>query len=449
MKTASKLKEELSEVQDELQGIVNLATKEDRELSAEEQTRVSVITDETIPALTKSLEGRNKLDAEIKAIAASRLTPQIDQQELLASDEPAAQRAAIVVPARAKSHGTLKAFKGDNAERDAYVAGHALLAGIFGNEKSAEFCKNHGLVVGTMSGGISGANGGFLVPDEMAAAIVRLREERGVFTRYARPYPMGSDNISVPRLIGDVTAYWVGETSEITASDADLGSAELTAKKLGALTKVSTELDEDSVVEIGDMITSSMAYAMADKVDNAGFNGDGTSTYGGVTGLANALNAAAIFDAVSGNVSAATLDLSDFESTLALLPQYEGASPRWFINSAAYWNGMGRLLNAAGGNAVSDLTGTREMMFLGYPVTFCQVMSTGTTVSTDVAYLGDLGLGATVGNRRGVKTSVTLDRYFENDLIGIKSTERIAINVHERGDTVRTRPIVALRTAAS
>lgn len=94
MKTASKISEELAEVRDELQGIVSLATKEDRELSADEQTRVSAITDESIPELTKALESRNKLDAEIKAIAASRLAPRIDKQERQASNDPATQRAS-------------------------------------------------------------------------------------------------------------------------------------------------------------------------------------------------------------------------------------------------------------------------------------------------------------------------------------------------------------------
>ena len=443
MRSAKQIREEIDALRDELEAIVAVATKEERELNEEEQARVTHIVENAIPQAEKARDTRDKIDAERKAAGAARLAEEIDDQQT--EGQPVAR---ITVPARARIHGKLKAFTGPDAERDAYVAGNVALAGIYGNDRASEFCRTHGLVRGSMTG-LSGGSGGFLIPDEMERALTRLREERGVFTRFARSIPMGSDNITVPRLISDVTAYWPGETDEITASDAGLGSAQLDARKLACLTKVSTELDEDAVVEIGDMITTSMAYAMADKIDSAGFLGDGTSTYGGVTGLANALNAAAVQDAASGNVSAATLDMADFEATLALYPQYAGATPRWFINSAAYWNGMGRLLDAAGGNAVSDLTGTREMMFLGYPVTFAQVMSTGGAVSTHVAYFGDLGLAATVGVRRSVQTAVSVDRYFENDLIGIRCTQRIAINVHERGDTVRTRPIVALKTAAS
>ena len=296
------------------------------------------------------------------------------------------------------------------------------------------------------------AKGGFFVPDEMSQTLIRLREERGVFAQFANRVPMGADIIRIPRLLADVTAYWVGEGVEIPASDPTLGEAELMARKLGALTKVSSELDEDAVIEIGDMVTMSMAYAMADKIDEAGFNGDGTSTYGGVLGLKNALHANAIQDAVSGNVGATTLDLADFEATVGKLPQYPGAAPRWYMNSAVYYASGFSLMNAAGGNTnVTLANGVQQPMFLGFPVTFVQVMpsTTGSSVSTILAYFGDLRLGSSYGVRRSVRTEVSVDRFFELDLIGIKCTERIAINNHERGDSIKTRPIVALKTAAS
>lgn len=450
MRTAKQISEDIATVQDELEAIVSVATKEERELSDEEQTRVDAITNDQLPKLQGALERRQKIDSEIKALAAKRLTPEIDRQEIEASGAiPASKLSSVKVPATAKGGRNLVAFKGEDADRQAYVAGHVILGGIFGREKSVEFCRDMGLVKATMGGQTDGLKGGFLVPDEMANALIRLRDSRGVFPRFARSIPMGSDVIHVPRMITDVTAYWVGEGDEITASDAEVGSAKLVADKLAALTKVSTELDEGAVVDVGDMVVTSMAYAAADKIDNAGFNGDGTSTYGGVKGLSSALNSSAVQDAISGNVSAATLDLADFEKTVGLLPEYEGSNNRWFINKTAFWNSARRLMDAAGGNTISDLGSTSEMVFLGYPVTFTQVMSTGTAVSTIVAYFGDLGLSSTMGTRRGVRISVSEDRYFENDLIGIKSTQRVAINNHETGDTVRTRPVVALKTAAS
>ena len=368
------------------------------------------------------------------------------------ADKNVTRFASMKIPAKAKSHGPLQAFKGPDAEKNAYIAGQVILAGMFGSEPAQRFCQQNGLQVNGLMSSSDNSKGGFIVPDEMSQTLIRIREERGVFPQFANRIPMGADIIRIPRLLTDVTAYWTGEGVEITASDAVIGEAELMARKLSALTKVSSELDEDAVIDIGDMITQSMGYAMADKIDDAAFNGDGTSTYGGVLGIKNALDSNAISVALSGNVGASTLDLVDFENALAIYPQYAGASPRWFMHSAVYYSSAFALMNAAGGNTNVTLSnGVPTMMFLGFPVTFTQVMTstTGSAVSTILAYFGDLRLGSAYGVRRSVRTEVTMDRYFENDLIGIKCTERVAINIHERGDTIRNRPIIALKTAAS
>jgi HK97 family phage major capsid protein len=457
MRTALEIKENITALRDELDAIVAVTEREQRDLNEDESARVADITEVKIPHLSKQLKTAISVEKEMWNRASKRLNEEIDLQQAAAGTlelEAGSTRrtpSAIKIPAKAKVHGNLRAFTGPEAEKDAYIAGNVILAGIYGNQRAQQFCRDHGLQVqNTMSTNDNGA-GGFIVPEEMQRTIIRLREERGVFPQFANRMPMGSDIVRVPRLLSDVTAYWVGEKAEITPSDAELGSAELMARKLGALTKVSTELDEDAVVEVGDMITQSMAYAMADKIDEAAFNGDGTSTYGGVLGLKNALHANAVQDALTGNNSALTLDLADFEATVGKYPQYTGASPRWFMHSAVYWASAARLVDAAGGNTTSTLAmGPSQQMFLGYPVTFVQVMpsTTGTLATTIVAYFGDLRLGATYGVRRSVRTEVSRERYFENDLIGIKTTERVAINVHERGETIRTRPIVALKTAS-
>lgn len=465
MRSSFEIKESIGQLRDELDAIVTVSERENRNLTEEESARISEITDVLIPSENRQLVTATKIDRERQDRAAKRFVDEMqgnkasegqsvsfDVAQGSTTQLPATRFAGLRVPAKAKVHGKLNAYVGPDAERDAYVAGQVILAGLYNNPSAQAFCQSHGLQVQASMNTGNNSSGGFLVPDEMQAALIRLREERGVFPQFANRVPMGADIIRVPRLLSDVTAYWTGEEDEVTASDVGLGSAELMARKLAALTKISSELDEDAVIDIGDMITTSMAYAMADKIDDAAFNGDGTSTYGGVLGLKNALNASAIQDAASGNTSALTLDLDDFHATVGKYPQYPGANPRWFVHSAVYYASMFRLMDAAGGNTnVTLANGAPMNMFMGYPVTFVQVMpsTTGTSASTILAYFGDLRLGATYGTRRSVRTEVTTDRYFELDQIGIKCTERVAINIHERGDTIRTRPIVALKTAGS
>jgi HK97 family phage major capsid protein len=461
MKTSGQLREARAELQEEIDAIVAVSEREDRDLSDEEAARCSEISEKLIPAINKQMktalgiekERNNRAEARtFETTALGKIEQSRQESGRVDGSNDTQSRPSLKIPAKAKAHGPLKAFQGPDAQRDAYVSGQVILAHLFGNDHAIRWCNTNGLSVNNLMSTGENAKGGFVVPDEMSQALIRLREERGVFPQFANRVPMGADIIRIPRLLADVTAYWVGEGAEITSSDATLGQAELMARKLSALVKVSSELDEDAVIEIGDMITQSMAYAMADKIDEAGFNGDGTSTYGGVVGLKNALNALAIHDALGGNIGASTLDLADFEAVLGKYPQYPGASPRWFMHSAVYYASAFSLMNAAGGNTnVTLANGVQMPMFLGFPVTFVQVMpsTTGTSASTILAYFGDLRLGAAYGVRRSVRTEVSLDRYFENDLIGIKTTERIAINVHERGDTIRNRPILALKTAAS
>lgn len=462
MKTSGELREQRAELQEEIDAIVTVAEREERELSDEEAARCDEISNKLIPQINKQMKTALNVEKERNNRAETRMF----ETKALANIEQNRQESGRVdgngeggqarfpslkIPAKAKNHGPLNAYKGEDAEKHAYIAGQVILAGIYGNAHAQRFCNSNGLQVGMTMTSSDNSKGGFIVPDEMSQALIRLREERGVFPQFANRVPMGADIIRIPRMLADITAYWSGEGAEITPSDAVLGEAELMARKLAALTKVSSELDEDAVIEIGDMLTQSMAYAMADKIDEAGFNGDGTSTYGGVLGLKNALHANAIQDAVSGNDSAITLDLADFEATVGKLPQYPGANPRWFMNSAVYYASAFSLMNAAGGNTnVTLANGLSMPMFLGFPVTFAQVMpsTTSTLASTILAYFGDLRLSSSYGVRRSVRTEVSVDRYFENDLIGIKCTERIAINNHERGDSVRTRPIVALKTAS-
>lgn len=460
MKSSSEFREARAELQEEIDAIVAVSEREDRDLSDEEAARCSEISEKLIPAMNKQMKTALSVERERNARAETRLfeaqaISQIErsrQNSGRADGSTDVQRPSFTIPAKAKAHAPLKAFQGPDAERNAFVSGQFMLANAFGNANATRWCNTNGLQVSNVMTTGDNSKGGFFVPDEMSQTLIRLREERGIFPQFANRVPMGADIIRIPRLLADVTAYWVGEGVEITASDVTLGDAELMARKLGALTKVSSELDEDAVVEIGDMITLSMAYAQADKIDEAGFNGDGTSTYGGVVGLKNALHANAIQDAASGNTGATSLDLADWESTVGKLPQYPGSTPRWFMNSAVYYASPMSLMNAAGGNTnVTLANGIQKPMFLGFPVEFVQVMpsTTGASVSTILAYFGDLRLGSSYGVRRSVRTEVSVERFFELDLIAIKSTERIAINNHERGDSIKTRPIVALKTAAS
>lgn len=296
------------------------------------------------------------------------------------------------------------------------------------------------------SEGINSA-GGLLVPDEIAATFIALRELRGAFRAAADVRPMHRDALNVPRrLTGTSTFFPLAEGAAITESQTSWDSVGLVAKKLGVLVRASNELNEDSAIDVGVFLASEAAYNFADKEDAAGFNGDGSQAYGGIRGvttlLADGNHNAGKVAAASGHNTFATLDNADLTSLIAKLPGYALSGARWFISSVGYAAAFCRLAAVAGG--ISWQNGAP--VFLGFPVSLTQVLpiTTGTQTGAVMLLFGDLSLAAILGDRRSFNVRRTLNRYAEFDQVAWQVTERIDINVHDVGDNTNPGPVVGL-----
>ena len=349
-------------------------------------------------------------------------------------------------------HGKLRSFTGPNADADAYKAGKWIMATMMGDADAREWCRQHNVEMRVQTEGINSA-GGFVVPDVMERAIIDLRESYGMARQNCRILPMSSDHTYVPRRVGGVTAYFVGETDEITASDKSWNNVELTAKKLGALTRMSSELNEDSIINMADDLANEMAWAFAKKEDDCCMLGTGASTYGGMEGLEvkmdpdlNPNHTAGQIDAASAGLAHSAIEYTDLVNVMAALPRYARANAKWHINPVAKVGIFDRLLLAAGGNTNRNLAEKQATMYAGYPIVEWE-SQTGTDPFTNdnpILFFGDMTMSSTMGTRRGITVKVSDQRYLEYDQIGIMATERFCINHHDLGDTSTAGPIVAL-----
>jgi len=219
-----------------------------------------------------------------------------------------------------KMYGSLKHLKN---KESAYRFGSFCMAAM-GHTKSAQFCANNGISLLRQKAHSESVNtaGGFLVPDEFENELVSLREEYGVFRRNARVWPMSSDTLRIAKRTTGLTAYFAGEASSGTESTQVFDSIQLVAKKLMALTTVSSELLEDAVVNIGDDLAGEIAFAFSQKEDSCGFNGDGTSTFGGIVGLSSALTDTTYQISDGGQSAASTVTLAEIHAGLSKLPAW-------------------------------------------------------------------------------------------------------------------------------
>ena len=305
------------------------------------------------------------------------------------------------------------------------------------------------------------STGGALVPEVFNATLIRMQEEYGQFRQSARVVPMAGEKVTWPLLDGHITVYYPGEAGTITASNPTFKSIQLIAKKACALTVLSSEIDEDSAVALGEIIMRDFARGFAKAEDEAGFLGNGTSTYWGFLGLVGALMAV---DGTIGNIKSlvvasgnaySEIILGDFDEVVGSFPNYaEDPSVRWRMSKFFYWTVVRPLIMAYSSNLPTigepaDVAAGMLRTFLGYPVELINVMPKVEANSQICATLGNLSMGAYLGDRRGFEVVRSREAYFTTDQIGIRATRRHAINVFGVGDTTDAGPIMGLITAAA
>ncbi|MFA6187525.1 MAG: phage major capsid protein [Phycisphaerae bacterium] len=305
-------------------------------------------------------------------------------------------------------------------------------------------------------GTVGGSGGDALVPNELARWIIQKLGKYGVFRRNATNVKMGSGTQIIPKVTSDLTVYCPGEGKEITKSDMNFGMVCMNTRKFACLTVINRELEEDAIAGLGEIVGISVARSMAKKEDLIGFMGDGTSPYFGMAGIiGNLLNVDDTITNIKGLIvgsgnAYSELTLADFRKVVGILPDDADDNAKWYMNKKFYYEVIYPLAETAGvANIFEILSDKKGRFLLGYPVEFVSCMPAIAANSQICALLGDLELGAYLGERRELEIARSDEVLFGNDQIVMRGTERIDINAFGVGDTEEAGPIVGLITAAA
>lgn len=433
--------------------LLSKADVEGREFTEAERREVDTRS-EQIDELEKQIRQIEVNEQYIKKIAArtgeSRQTPHVAVTDGKLPEE------ARKLDIEFSRTGTLKAFHGPDANFRAYKSGQWIMANIFGKQAAKRWCREQGMYdeMRAHSENIDSA-GGFLVPNEFSQAIIDNREQYGTLRKLITPYPMGSETAQIPVSLTGLTATFTTEGGSLSESDTTWGNVGLVAKDLDILTRYSMQLDEDSVISIADRMAVEFARAFAYTEDNCGFNGDGTSAYGGITGIVTKLEAAttslSYVLCAPGHDTYPEIDYDDISKLMGALPEYAEPNAKFICSRLFSEMVFGSLKATAGGTDMIQLSGKLQPSYLGYPIVTSQVMPrTSTTTNLKVvALFGDLDLAMKMGDRRGIQIMKSDQAYFTTKQIGLRATERIDIVTHDIGDTTKAGPVVALVTTTS
>lgn len=449
MLSVKALKEQIDQKQTRLSAIAEMVKNENRDASKEELAEIDKLQgvgedDGEIGQLQSQLDRATKLESLEKKIAKERLTSRTKSGETVLEEK----KPRIEVPS---IRGSLKAFKGPNAEQEAYMAGQFFNVIFNRSQESKLWLGERGIDVKMAHSTTDNEKGGYAIPEFMENQIVRLVEEYGAFRGNVGTIWPVQAKTRVPKRASGFTVYHTGENETITASDVGLSNVSVDPRKAAILAQLSNELlNSPAMAMLGDMLAMEAAYAFAVDEDQAGFLGDGTSTYNNVTGLANALAAGSIHTpSGTGKTEANDFTLTDFHNAIGKIARYPGISPRWYVNSQVFYDSMGPLQTAAGGNTVENLASGPVMRFLGYPVVFVEALPNTTSASTKFAYFGDLAMTCVMAEKMGMTMAADSSIYFKEDAQAIRWTEHYDIVVHDIGTASAAGGIVAVQTTAS
>lgn len=318
--------------------------------------------------------------------------------------------------------------------------------------------------------------GGALIPDFFLPDIIDLREQYGEVAPLCKNVDLPGDVMRVPRRTGGLTAYRVGEGAAGTASTKTWDTVTATASKDMVLTYVTPEMLNDAAasgVNVMDDIFGEIVYAFEKDLDNAILNGDGTLSYtnsavgialrlrqvveaAGGTWATNADYGASIVVA-SGNLWSEFVD-QDYSNVVGRLPKYAAGNPAtgWLTSHTHWGTRMEPLIRAAGGATTGSFQDRLSPAFKGFRVTTSQLMPLVDGNSQFTAYLGDFSKAIMIGRVRNSMRIATSEHFdFDNDVIAVRGTHRVAIAVHDVGNASSTAasrvpgPIVGLLSAAS
>ena len=431
---AKALKQQRGELYDQLKALHQTAEDEDRDLNEEEQATFDE-TKAAISALDRRIDRAETLE-----------------QESVANMVPAAGTVGqLILPPQMARGPAPKHFDGPTAREDAYRSGMWIAAAIHKSPEAQAWCAEHGVSLaragkewfedgdserpkGALTSGVN-TSGGFLVPSEFDTAIIKVREQYGAFRRWAEVVPMSSDVQDVPRESSELTAYPVGENEALTESEGGWDMVTMVARKWGVMTRWSTELNEDAIISMADDLAEKIGRAFAYAEDNAGFNGDGSSTYHGIVGVRTKMidgsHDSSFVQAASGIDTFAEIDAATLSAVKAQVHE-SVADPRWYCSRQFKALVFDRLAMAAGGISKVEVGGKPNDAYDGDPVLVSSLLpkTTGDLSDVIMALYGDMRPAVKLGTRRGTMIATSSERYFELDQLAIKGTQRFDINAH-------------------
>jgi HK97 family phage major capsid protein len=217
----------------------------------------------------------------------------------------------------------------------------------------------------------SNADGGYTVPKIISNEIIKKTSiDFGVARRLfsIRNFSGAGNTVQLFTEGNEAVAFWTDEGAKKSSSGITLGVIELALKKLAVIVPFTDELLEDSALNLTDLISTSVARAMAKKEDAAFFNGTGTP----YTGMFNDTNVNIVRSATT-TMTNVTTDL--LQDVIDATPSEYAADGKFLLNRL-YMSVFRKMKDTTGRYLFSDATAGSPATLMGYEAIVSDVAPT-------------------------------------------------------------------------
>jgi len=304
-----------------------------------------------------------------------------------------------------------------------------------------------------------GARGGYLIPDELKAEVLRIAETQyGLARRDMQylPFSGPGNERKIPTLASSVSVSWVNEAGAKPGTNPTFGLVTQTLKKLAAIIPFTEEILEDSLINLTQLVAQLFAEAVAKEEDAQFFYGTGSPW----TGVLNNGSVASVALGTGLGVSSISFEkLVDMQDECP-----SGALPgaKYYMNRTIY-SYLRKLradsVSASDGAGMFLLPPTKRDIedILGYPIELSDALpdKTLTGASKPFAIFGNLKVAAIFGDKQQIRAKL-LDQATITDgdgttTINLAEQDMVALRLEERVGYVLALPtaVVVLKTGAS
>ncbi len=284
------------------------------------------------------------------------------------------------------------------------------------------------------------------LPSEFGGELRELISEFGVVRRRMSPYPIGMGTAR-PARMGTRPAFGaIAMSAAFTEKSPTLTFASLESHKVGGIVRLPREIDEQSVVAMGQFLARYGAVEFARAEDTFGFLADGTNTYESVNGIVQvARDSSRTVALASGKTKPSDATLDDFRAVRRLVNKaaLNGRISAYYLDST--WETRLPGFRTTSEPNVYQRLPDGTAMLDGYPIVWTDVLEPyGTAASADkpIAVFGALSFWW-LGEHGTPRIDTSEHVWFANDQLAVRFIEEIDF------DYAAVDATAALLTAAS